>query len=453
MRPGPVGGSLGDLRDPLYVNSFFLLANSVVPPALAFFFWYFVARYFEASMVGEAVALVLPATLLATGAGLGLQVGLVRFLPTAGPKAPAMVRSSLTLTLLAALGLVGVFMATIPLWGQALVYVVADPRYVLAFFLLTEATALSAILDSIFIAYRRASYALVRNAVFGLVRIPLPFLFVALAWMGGISIFLCYALGALASLAVAMIVLLPRTLPKVRMRPGLDLASIREAMAFSLGNHVSALANLLPASILPLMVIASAETPQGGLALAAYFYMALQGALLLFIVPGATASSLLAEGSNGIMDYPQGGRRALLFTFLILGPAVLITFALGDSFLGFFGPGYAREGGPLLRLFSLASLPMAVNSIYMTSLRLERRVPAIVAVGVTPVFIILTTAYYLLPLWGLPAVGWGWLLGQGAVTLGVTLLDPLRNPLRLLISRSATPGPNAVPALLNRDQD
>ncbi len=432
MRPGPVGGSLGDLRDPLYLNSIFLLANSVVPPALASLFWFFVARFYAPDMVGEAVALVLPSTLLATAASLGLHVGLIRFLPSAGPRAFAMVRSSLTLTGLVALALALIFLGGIPYWGRSIDYVVADPRFVLGFLLLTEASALSLILDSIFIALRRASYALVRNALFGLVRIPLPLTFYLLAWVGGITIFASYALGALAAFLVALGILLPRMLPGFRMRFAVDLGPVRGAMAFSLGNHITTMAQLLPASLIPLMILNAISPTKTALDMAAYFYMAWQGALLVFIIPSATTSSLLAEGSHGIVDYRFGGRRTLVFTLLLLGPAVLITFGLSDIILGFFGPGYAQYGSPLLRLFAISAFPMTLNAIYMTSLRLENRIPSIVAVGVAPVVFTLGIGYFLLPTQGLAAIGWGWLLGHALVAGAVAALDPRRWPLRLL---------------------
>ena len=71
------------IRDPLYRNSLFLMANTTVMTGLGFFFWIVVARFYSEAEVGLGAATISAISLLALFSRLGLDFALIRFLPKA----------------------------------------------------------------------------------------------------------------------------------------------------------------------------------------------------------------------------------------------------------------------------------------------------------------------------------------------------------------------------------
>jgi O-antigen/teichoic acid export membrane protein len=412
---------LRDLRDPLYFNSFFLILNSIIPPLFGFAFWLIVARVFPGADVGQAVGIIPMANLIAWSATLGLTIGLVRYLPEAGDGAKPMIRSALSVTLLATLALTALFIGGLPLWGEGLLFL-HSPMGKVAFLLFTLAMALLFIIDTIFVAYRKAILSVVRNVVFGVVRIPMPILFASIGVVTAAGIFYSYALAMLLTLVVAVAILLPHLMPGFRPLPGLNLGGVRQAIRFSLGNHIAVMSNLVPGALLPIMILNTRPPVE-----AAYFYMTWIGANLLFIIPNATTRSLLAEGSHAVVDYRQGGRRILLFSLALLTPAVAVAYFLGDVFLSFFNSedaDYVAGGLGLLRLLALSSFFVLLLGLYVTAKRLEKKVLPVVLAGAVPDAITLSLSFPLMLVWGLEGIGWAWIVANGLTLMAIFLFDP-----------------------------
>lgn len=91
-----VGGLIGYLRNPLHKNAVFLIATYGVIGLLGFFFWAIAARLYTPEQVGLATALISAVLLLHVFARLGLDIGLIRFLPGERDK-PGMINTSFTL--------------------------------------------------------------------------------------------------------------------------------------------------------------------------------------------------------------------------------------------------------------------------------------------------------------------------------------------------------------------
>jgi len=95
--------------DPLYRNSFFLMADTVVTSGLGFFFWMVVARFYSEAEVGLAVALLSSVLLIGLFSRLGLDYALIRFLPKAERPAD-LINSSFTASGLAVIILSAIFL-------------------------------------------------------------------------------------------------------------------------------------------------------------------------------------------------------------------------------------------------------------------------------------------------------------------------------------------------------
>src|SRR5882672_9164511 len=72
--------------DSLYRNSIYLMLSTAVQAFFGFFFWIINARLFNTSEVGLATTLISVATLISSFSLLGLNAGIVSYLPTSKEK-------------------------------------------------------------------------------------------------------------------------------------------------------------------------------------------------------------------------------------------------------------------------------------------------------------------------------------------------------------------------------
>jgi O-antigen/teichoic acid export membrane protein len=96
----------------------------------------------------------------------------------------------------------------------------------------------------------------------------------------------------------------------------------------------------------------------------------------------------------------------------------------GRPILSLFGEDYARHSVGLLDLFVLSAVPDAITNVYVTVLRVERRLRFAGALNVGMAIGTLVLAWVLLPPLGIAGSGWAWLAFQtaGSIVAGVDLL-------------------------------
>jgi O-antigen/teichoic acid export membrane protein len=399
------------LRTPLYANALYLWASAGLTAVSGLAFWALVARLYSAHDVGLGSAALSALSLLAMFSHLGLGLGLIRFLPEAGPRGPRLANAVFTTSAVAAVVLAAVFLLGLPLWAPSLDFLLEQPLYPAAFIAFVAIATLTTVQMYAFTAIRRAKYFLVQVTFLLLGRLMLPALLVALFGAFGIV-----AAGGLAAALAAVVgfALLARGLPGYRPGAAVDVASMFKLFPFSAANYVSDSLLLTPGLVLPLIVVGLLGSEEG-----AYFYMAWFLGYLLTSTSASLALSLFAEGS-----YDPGALRLLSRNAVAAGLGAATVGAaffllLGDKLLLAFGRDYATEGATLLRIVALAALPAAVVNVYLGALRVTRRVGELViiagVVGVTTVA--LSSA--LLPTMGLAGAGVGYGLGQG---LGLALV-------------------------------
>ena len=68
-------------KNHLYKNSFFLITSSCIASVIGFLFWILIARLYSTDQIGLATSLSSIVNLIATFSLLGLNTGLIRFLP------------------------------------------------------------------------------------------------------------------------------------------------------------------------------------------------------------------------------------------------------------------------------------------------------------------------------------------------------------------------------------
>ncbi len=419
-------GVLQTFQDPLRRNSIYLMATHGVLGLFGFFFWKIADMQYGTPAVAQATALVSAVLLLHILARLGLDIGLIRFLPEEADK-PAMINTAFTIVgllsgVLAVLVIVGV-----GIWGRdtQLSIVAENLGYAFLFVVFTVGTALVALMrQGVFVAGRSTQSSLALEVVAGVRLLLLP----ALVALGAIGIFLAWGLAGLASLAVGMglVVVFQKD-----YRPVLAIGrdAVGRMVRFSAGNYVAETLREMPGFLLPIivsLVFGGAAVSVQGSSMAAYFYIPWTIASGIMMIAYATGASLLAEGALDPRRFGAASLRAFQFMLPLLALAIVFVFLLGGPLLGWFDEngetGYVDNGLWLLRLLTLSGIPIAINTIYVTYKRMQRQLAPVVVVYGFVALVTVGVGYALLDRMKLTGIGIAWLASNSAVALVACVL-------------------------------
>jgi len=417
---GAVRGLSESLKDPLRRNSLFLLATHGVIALVGFFFWRIADGRYGEEAVGTATALVSAVLLLHTLARLGLDIGLIRFLPDETDK-PGMINTSLTIVGLLSAVMALVFVVGVSVWAPELAFVRDNGWYAVLFIAFAVVTSLVEILrQGVFVGYRRTHSSLFVEVVGGL-RLPLVLAFLS---VGAYGIFVAWGLGGVAAL-VAGIFLVLLAQRSYRPVPSLRRGVVGKMLHFSLGNYAAETFRELPGFVLPIIVLNVFTTKLGdemGKPMAAYFYIAWTIAGVVMMISYATGSSLLAEGSADPGKFGRSSVKAMRLMLLLLAAAIVIVFVAGGWVLAWFGSGYEEKAFPLLRLLTVSGIPMAINTIYVTQKRMERKMWPVILIYAFVACFTIGVGYALMDQKELLGIGIAWLVGNCLVAVVVGFL-------------------------------
>jgi O-antigen/teichoic acid export membrane protein len=400
-------------RSSLHRNAIYLMATYVITACVGFFFWMLCARLYLAEDLGNAMAMVSAVCLIASISMLGFNIGLVRFLPETKNK-NEMICSCFVITSICAVALAAIFLVGLDIWSPNLLFMRKSWLVVAIFVGAVIFFALYALTDAVFLSRRKTSYTLGKNLIFALIKLVLPIFLVA---FGAYGIFLSFSLAAAVALGVALLIFVPVVVKNIRWKLTIETKLVNDMMHYSVGNYVAGIFAGLPGFLFPLMIV-NIFQPE----FTAYFYVAWVIAGLVFMIPGAVASSLFAEGSNRPKMLNQNVKRAFKFSFLLVIPAMVTVIFLDEKLLLLFGREYSETGAELFRILALSSVLTVPNIIYTTKINVEKRIRLLLWLSVVGAVSTLITSYILLIEMGLVGVGYGWMVGQGVV-LGVVAVD------------------------------
>jgi len=411
----PIQGIRGLWGLSLYRNSIYLMLNSGILAVTGFCFWVVAARLYPVEGVGFASAAISAMGLLALLSTLGLDYGLIRFLPSADDRANDMINSCFTVGGLTSIILALIFIAGLNIWSPALLPIREHPMFLAAFIAFTAAQALYTFISRTFIAERRAGFALVQGLIFGLLR------FVALVGLAGFfHIFGIFASSGTAmglAVVVSILLFLPRIQAGYRPLPTINKRIINNILHFSFANYAVSLFSTTPILVLPLLVVNLLGAESN-----AYFYIGWTMGYVLFVIPTTTSFSLLAEGSHDKEKLTRDVRRSLKLVFAILIPAIVLVFLLGDKILLIFGRAYSENATGLIKILAISALPLSINHIYFSVKRVEMKMKSVVVLSAFIAVFALALSWFLLPRMGIWGAGAAWLAAQGTVAIVVILI-------------------------------
>lgn len=394
----------------LYRNAVYLMMNSAVTAALGFVFWLIATRFYSAEEVGLASAIISAASLIALISTLGLDFGLIRFLPGSGEKASPLINACLTIGGLVAMLTAFFFLLGVNIWAPAIAFILQDNIYFISFVLFTLTVTLSTLLGQVFVAERHAGFTLAQSTIFSSAKILLVILLAIVAH--AIGIFASWGIALAIAIAVSIFLFLPRVQTDYSPIPVIRRKVVNEILHYSFVNYISNLVWAAPAYILPIMVVNTLGAEQN-----AYFYIAWAAGSLLATIPMATSLSLFAEGAHDEKQLGYDLLRSLKLILILVIPAIVAILAVGDKLLLLFGSDYSRNGTRLLWLLAIAAVPMSVNYSYFSVRRVEKKLKGVLALTIFVAVITLGLSYLLLPRLGILGCGVAWLASQVVAAL------------------------------------
>ncbi|MFX4263312.1 lipopolysaccharide biosynthesis protein [Pelotomaculum propionicicum] len=376
------------LKDPLYINSFFMALSRFLNASGGFIFWLLAARLYSKEDVGLTSALFSYLELVLLFSVIGTDFLLIRYLPIYDKK--KVFNTCLSISISFSL-ITGVFFVLGCDFFSAGLSVIKSPYYFAMFVLFGAANTFNQITGTTFIAMRQSANYFLQNLIRS-VRIPL---LIPLFYMGSLGIF--------QSLGIACILSSLFSLYLLGKNPGLnfkiDKNFIKKTYKFSLYHYFAN--NLSEASmlIIPIMVFNLLGKVE-----AANYYIASAIGDLVLIIPGVLGTSLFVEGSHG-ENTKNNLVKAIKVTYALLIPIIFIIYLYGNFFLGLFGESY-MESYKLLCLISISSLLTSIYTLFVSILRIKMKMGTVLKLNMLMSAILLGLSYMFSVKYGLAGVGY-----------------------------------------------
>lgn len=407
-------------HDSLLRNSIYIMATNVVASAFGYLFWLGATHLYSTYAVGLGAALLSIMALASTLALLGMDAVLVQVLPRreSGYDWSLTLNAGLATGTLA--GLLGgvIVVVVLPLFGSEFA-IVGHFGYAFVLIVGVLFMTVSFLLDQVFIAERAAHLKLVRQLAIAVLKVLLLVLPVVLIGrIGPLGILLPWVL-SMAMVLVGGLLLLPRLGRDYCLATRGIVGQIRSMLSLLAGNQFISVGGILPYYLLPVFVAARLSPADN-----AYYYTTLRLADFFTMGSYAVSMSLFAEGSQVGADLPRKVRSSILIIGIIIGPAMLFCFLVGHYILLLFGPGYAQHGLVLFMIYVASTLPDSITNVYLTVLRIQRRMVFAGLVNVGMGVLTLALTWIMLPGWGIAGAGLAFIIAQsvGSLVAGVDVI-------------------------------
>lgn len=392
-------------------NSIYLLAGSLVTAGFGFIFWIIAARLFDAPTVGIATVLVSLSTLISLLSLAGFDSSFVRFLPKSDNK-NSYTNSGFWVTTILSTLLSVAFLAIAYTTTPELRPIISQPIVALLFTVLTIASSLNLLTNSVFLAHRQAKYVLIINVLFNIAKVTLPFAFIA---YGAVGIFVAAGIAQAAGLAFSLYFMNKNY--GFRLLFSFDRRALRQTFSYTSSVYIGSILNLAPPTILPVLIAG-----QLGAASTAYYYMAFNIATIIFTIAYSATQSAFAESSHNESHLRASIYRSLKLSLILTLPAIILTFILGRYILGIFGTDYAVAATDLLMILSVSAVAVTAYSALGAILKVAHDRTSFIVMNIAYAITIVGGSTLLMQEHGLSSIGYAWLGGNIVAIITGTLL-------------------------------
>jgi len=387
-------------RESLFQNSVYLMMSTAIMAVFGFVFWIITAHMYTPDQVGFATALISVTSLLSGLSLFGFNTALLKYLPKS-EKPNTIINTAIIMVALVTVVLSAIYVIGIGYIAPQFGLLKSVPTYGALFIIFMIAVSINSLTDSVFIAYRASKYNFIVYAFFGLTKVILP---AFLLRYGSFGIFFAYTGSVLVALALSFYFMAAKFNYKAYWI--IEGDTVKKMATFSVANYAASFLSSVPTFTLPLLIVNRLGNAQS-----AYYYIAAAIVALLYVVPTATAQSLLAEGAHNENELNAFVKNALKLVGLLLGIGIVGIALLGHYVLLVFGTSYAANGFWLLQIMSVTSLFLSINYIGATVLRVKQQLNALVWVNIGYVVVTMALIFWWLR-YGILGAGWALLGGQ-----------------------------------------
>ena len=407
-------------KDSLLKNSIYLMATNFTNLALGFFFWVIASRYYTPKDIGIVAAMFSSMSLVSMISSVGLPTALLFYLPRDRKNANKIINSSMIVSIVVSTIFSVIFILGLSIWEPSFMQMFRNIGLVIIFTIVTIVTTVSATMSGVFTAERRSSFHMMKESVFGVVKI---FPLVLFAEFGAIGIFTSWGIGLIAAMIIGFI-LLYRTLkysPNVSVDP-----IIKDMVRYSTGNYIASIVSNLPRLLLPIIIVGVISTESAG-----YFFIALTISGLLYGIPQSIGNSFLAESSDG--DLFTKVRKIIKFNIILLIPGILLFMIFGKFILSIFNPAYVSMDKTLI-ILALSSIPTAVTIVFNSIRNAQKRVGSIIKINTIVAITTIILSIPLMKILNIEGAALAYLLADvvGAVIIIAGIKQPKEFTLKLL---------------------
>ena len=407
----PVARLIGRIRhDSLLRNSLLIMATNAFTSGLGYVFWVVAARSYLPSEVGLVSAVISAMTLTSLVCNIGFTPALFQMLPTRTTAREWSLTLNTALLVTSVTSLLGAMVVLLLFYTSPEFQSMLDSSvFVVAFLASVPLWTACNLIDASFQAERASGNVLTRNATFAILKMVLLIGFIPLH-IGGLGIFLSWLIGCTISLVIGG-VLLRRMKGEYHFSPNGAIRHARSMVGSLIGHHFTSIGGALPYYLLPIIVTTRLSAADN-----AYFYTTWMLGALFGMVSVAVAQSLFAEGAHAETHLLENMTRSMLLIVVLLAPLMILYFLFGGVILSVFGKEYPAHSLELLYVLTVATVPDAITSVYISALRVQKRLREAAFLNSLMAFIVLAFSWFLLPTMGITAVGWGWLVSQSVGT-------------------------------------
>lgn len=407
--------NLKKYREPFYINSIAIMLSNVINAVFSLLFITIATNAMSVSDIGLATTAISLATLIASSSYLGMDSGLIRYLPESNYD-DKLYSSIVTLSLLVSVILTIFFYFGIDYISPSLHYLVSA-KYIIIFLLYIMVSVIYFWQNLAFISLRKSKIALIQNLLL-ILRIPLILFFSFLSILNIFNYFLTLVISYLICIIVGFFLLKKHNISYIL---GFKFNMIRKISSFSINNYITALLGNGESALIPIIIINTL-----GVKASAYYYVAFTIAGIIPMIYNSIIMSLFVEGSHN-KPLKENVINSLKIIALIILPITLLICFFGNYILIIFNKDYSTQSSIILKIISISFLFSSITSIYMSIKNIQKDITIRVYIKITEFILLIFLSYYLLREFGLIGIGYAWLLTNIIVCAIVLLLIKKEN--------------------------
>lgn len=391
----------------IYLNSIAIYLNYASNAIFGLLFWIVAARTMQSSDIGLAIAATSAASLIITISKFGLDSGIVRYIPTA-EKRNILYSFVTVIVLMFSLICATVFLFIIYFTSDDLQFLLG--QWISIFYILYIIVSVIYSIQNITLIALRKPYLSFLQNISLIIRVPLLLVFSSLGVLG---IFIIYDVTFLLSVIVGKYLL--KSID-IHYCNDIKLQEKNDIIKYSLGTFTYSILDILPTSIVPLIIISLAGASES-----AYFYIAYSIYVPLFMISSSISMSLFVEGSHEV-PIKKNAKKAIVFSLLLLIPAIIVIYLFGDTILLIFNKEFSEQSFTILKILAISSLFELPIYIYLSINKIIKNVKQINLIKGVSCLLIVSLSLILINIFGVIGVAIAWLISEVFLGICVTIV-------------------------------